>query len=96
MSYASDFGRAEREYYTPREDAEGEYEGTRTVFCKNESCEVFEVEVDADLIITYYGTSGSAVFTCPICNLVSEHEFELDESEIGGYYDTDEDWRHDK
>lgn len=96
MSYGSDFGRAERAYYTPTEYAEGEYEGTRSLYCSYDQCSEFEHEYEVDVVIGYVGNTGSATYTCHRCGLDSEHEFELDDEEIGGAYDTDEDWRHDK
>lgn len=94
--YGSDLGRAERAYYTPPEYAEGEYEGTRSLYCRNEDCADFEFEVDVDVVVSYCGSTGTAIYTCHRCGQDSDHEFALDDSEIGGVYDTDEDWRHDK
>lgn len=96
MGYASDFGRAERAYYTPTEHAEGEYEGTKTVYCKYDQCAEYEIEHEVDLVIAYVGNAGSGHHTCHRCGLDSDFEFDLDDDEIGGAYDTDEDWRHDK
>ena len=80
-------GNAERQYYTPKESAEGELETNKTVYCQNEDCADFEVELDADLLISYYGSYGTATYTCPTCKADSTHEFEVDEYDFG--YDPD-------
>ena len=96
MSRLYDEGRAERLYYTPPEHAEGEYEGTRSLYCSYDQCSEFEHEHEVEVVIGYVGNAGSATYTCHRCGLDSEHEFELDDSEIGGAHDTDEDWRTEK
>lgn len=80
-------GNAERNYYTPSESPEGELEQTRAVYCQNEDCRDFELEVEETLIVGYSGTYGSASYNCPTCGLQSDHEFTLDEYDFG--YDPD-------
>ena len=94
MSYHSDQGRMEREYYTPSESPEGEFEGTQTVYCNYDQCAEFEMEHQVNLVIAYAGRVGTATYTCHRCELDSDHEFDLTDSDFG--YDTDEDWRSDK
>jgi len=93
MSYHSDQGRMEREYYTPRELPEGEYEDTVTVYCGYDQCSEFEVEHEETLLVVYVGDTGSVTYTCLRCGLESNHEVSVADSNT---YDTDEDWRSDK
>jgi hypothetical protein len=94
MSYHSDQGRMEREYYTPRDEPEREVEASVTVYCKYDQCAEFEIEHEVNLLIVCVGNSGTALYTCHRCELDCEFEFDLTDSDFG--YDTDEDWRNDK
>lgn len=79
-------------YLEPPDYGEGEKEMTRTVFCKNEECDEFEVEVEADLNVGWSGTGGGGAygvgyFKCEKCGQESEHGFDLDAEDFG--YDPD-------
>lgn len=84
---------AERGYYTPKDSVEGEREMTKTVYCGNEGCRDYEVEHEAEVLVSYSGTYGVATYTCPSCSTENQHEWDnLDEFDFG----FDPDIREDK
>lgn len=79
--YGSDFGRAERSYYTPRDYYEGEREATSYVYCSNEDCADFDAELEVDILYSTSGLSGWGEWKCPTCGTDYTHEREFDEYE---------------
>ena len=79
-------------YLEPPDYGEGEKDMNRTLYCQDEDCSEFEVEVDKDVTVQWWGgsggtASGTATYTCPKCGKDSEHEFDLDAEDFG--YDPD-------
>lgn len=68
-------------YYDPPEYPEFEKDLEETVYCRNEECSEFEVEVDKELTFSFSGTYGSATYECQTCKQDSEIEIERDFSE---------------
>jgi len=94
MSRLYDEGRAEREYYTPRDEPEREVEASVTVYCGYDLCSEYEMEYEVELLIVCVGNSGTALYTCHRCELDNEFEFDLTNLDLGE--DADEDWRTEK
>jgi hypothetical protein len=80
-------------YLEPPDYGDGEMSVTETVYCKNENCDDFEVEVEWSDTASWYGSSRSSFtlyleYPCPKCKETSAHEFERDND----YYEDPDAW----
>jgi hypothetical protein len=58
--------------------ADREYEANRNVYCHNEDCADFEVEVDLEVSLASYRDNEWGTFTCPTCKTQGEYEGEVE------------------
>ena len=69
--------------YLDAPEPEGTLTTSQTVYCQNEDCADLDIELVADLLISHYGSYGTATYTCPTCGKDSDHDFELTDEDFG-------------
>ncbi len=63
-------------YYEQPELPERERTLEVTVTCQNEYCSKFEVEVDKEFDLTFFGNYATGTYSCPTCEISSDFDFE--------------------
>jgi hypothetical protein len=55
-----------------------EWEDTREVYCRNEDCDLFEIDTEVAGESESYDTQGWFTWSCEKCNAITVDEFEVE------------------